>query len=151
LLKEPTKYSHLYHIGTTKYNRNPRDTPANQEGSLPAKIRTSLHQSSGRKIMQGHEGPCRGNSRSSQSEVRTHHDNLLSHLREESPGNVDEKMIFLMEMKHHEEEDLKFPKNQCRKGTLPLKYSLVAFIPYQVNYHAERNSSHSSFQVLPPG
>jgi len=82
---------------------------------------------------------------------QTDHDNLLAHPREESPGNADEKMIFLMEMKHHEEENLEFPKDQCRKDTLPLKYSLIPFFPYQVDYHAERNSTHSSFQVFLPG
>jgi hypothetical protein len=132
-MREPTKCSHLPHLGTTKKNRDPRDTPANQESLLPAQRRTGLQQNSVRKIMQGHEGPCRSNRRRSRSEERTDHDNLLSQLHEESPGYVDEKVIFLMEMKHHEEEDLKFLKNQCRKGTLPLKYSLVPFIPNQVN------------------
>jgi hypothetical protein len=49
---------------------------------------------------------------------------LTSPSHEESPGNIDEEMIFLMKMKNHEEEDLKFLKDQCKQGALPLKYNL---------------------------
>lgn len=52
------------------------------------------------------------------------HNNLTSPSHEESPGNIDEEMIFLMKMKNHEEEDLKFLKDQCKQGALPLKYNL---------------------------
>jgi hypothetical protein len=73
---------------------------------------------------------------------------LTSPSYEESPGNIDEGMIFLMEMENHEEEDLKFLKNLCRHGALPLNNSFIPFFPYQINHLAERNSSHSSFQIV---
>ena len=75
------------------------------------------------------------------------HNIFTSPSYEESPGNIDEGMIFLMEMENYEEEDLKFLKILWRHSALPLKNSFIPFFPDQINHHAERNSTHSSFQI----
>jgi len=60
-------------------------------------------------------------------------------------ANIENVMIFLIEMKNNIEHNLKFSKGIAHRSTLSIKKSLVPFFPEKINRETQRDSSHSSF------
>jgi len=58
-------------------------------------------------------------------------------------------MILFIEMEDNVEKDLKAPEHYSNLLRLPIKNSLVSFLPNEIHRDTQKNSSHPSFQVIP--